>query len=751
MNRPLFLTTLILVVSAFSQTAEWPTRASRSFSSNFGENRDDHFHMGLDIKTRGTTGHEIVASHDGYISRMVSNYSGYGKALYIKTTSGNEVVYGHMEKFIPVLEKVWRLQQAKRRSYVVNANFSSREFPVTKGDLIGYSGDTGSSFAPHIHYEYRTPGSEPLNPLAFAFDLPDNVTPTPKNIALVPLSQETLVNASPLVQTFPLYRDRSGVYYFADTVSVFGEFAFAIEAVDKRQGANNVYQFHRAELIFDGKIEFELRYDKIPFSQGSHASTVIHYSLKRKNLGEYQKLYRLPEHPRMSLHRTAESGVIRPQPGFHSVEINIYDAAENKAVIRGVVAGTFPMAIDVQEILRNDMVLTLDISPKRGGLPIRDVVVYGFTPYGFPDKKIEFLHAEQVKKDLHITLPLKEIKNRILQIIAINQLGGMAEPFHWTTLESDYSVIDILPDLEVSETERGIFFQVQLDHYVPANVSIKLADNNTFQSFSLNQVQPNVFLSEMLPHRHVTGIKYIDAELSHEGLSRETRFHFRFAVAEPGQEIVAISQDKNCSVQILPQTLYQTNVIWIEKVKEYAPIKEGFHLSSVYQLQPFNIPLRDEFKIGIRYDFDLVEHSNLGIYYYDGKEEQWTYIPTENNRRKQILTASLARFDAVTVIQDLEPPVIVSMHPGNGAGYKAGDVKDIRITVDDKISGIEPEETSFELTLNGQPLYIAYQPVKKEISYVFQQPLKDGPHQINFTVRDRFGNNASKTAFFSIY
>ena len=178
----------------------------------------------------------------------------------------------------------------------------------------------------------------------------------------------------------------------------------------------------------------------------------------------------------MSLHRTAESGVIRPQPGFHSVEINIYDAAENKAVIRGVVAGTFPMTVDVQEILRNDMVLTLDISPKRGGLPIQDAVVYGFTPYGFPDKKIEFLHAEQVKKDLHITLPLKDIKNRILQIIAINQLGGMAEPFHWTTFRSDYSVIDILPDLEVSETERGIFFQVQLDQYVPANVSIKLAD-----------------------------------------------------------------------------------------------------------------------------------------------------------------------------------------------------------------------------------------------------------------------------------
>ena len=91
------------------------------------------------------------------------------------------------------------------------------------------------------------------------------------------------------------------------------------------------------------------------------------------------------------------------------------------------------------------------------------------------------------------------------------------------------------------------------------------------------------------------------------------------------------------------------------------------------------------------------------------------------------------------------------MHPGNGAGYKTGDIKDIRIIVDDKISGIEPEEESFELTLNGRPLYFAYQPVKKEISYILEQPLKDGPHQIDFKISDRLGNSASKTAFFSIY
>ena len=109
------------------------------------------------------------------------------------------------------------------------------------------------------------------------------------------------VNASPLTQTFPLFRDKSGVYHFPDTISVFGEFGFAMNVVDKREGTNNIYQFHRAELMVDGNLEFELSYDRIPFNQGKFAKTMIEYDLKRKNLGEFQKLYRLPEHRKISI------------------------------------------------------------------------------------------------------------------------------------------------------------------------------------------------------------------------------------------------------------------------------------------------------------------------------------------------------------------------------------------------------------------------------------------------------------------
>ena len=95
------------------------------------------------------------------------------------------------------------------------------------------------------------------------------------------------------------------------------------------------------------------------------------------------------------------------------------------------------MTLEAKEIYRDQKVVTLALIPKRGGLPIRDAIVYSFTPYGFTDQKIELLNTEQVKKDLHITIATSNIKKRVLQIIGINQLGGMVNPFHWTDMKPD--------------------------------------------------------------------------------------------------------------------------------------------------------------------------------------------------------------------------------------------------------------------------------------------------------------------------
>ena len=96
----------------------------------------------------------------------------------------------------------------------------------------------------------------------------------------------------------------------------------------------------------------------------------------------------------------------------------------------------------------------------------------------------------------------------------------------------------------------------------------------------MNQIRPTIFLSELLPYELAEGAKYIDVELSHNGLSRERRFQIHSKVAEPGKETAVVSVDKNCSIQILSNTLYQNNLIWIEKIKTHPEVNNGFHLSA---------------------------------------------------------------------------------------------------------------------------------------------------------------------------
>jgi len=751
MNNQLIFLYILSFNLIFPQNLFWPTENKKTYSSNFGEYRDDHFHMGLDIKTDGKIGQQIFAVEDGFIHRMRSEYTGYGKSLYQTTVSGHEIVYAHLESFTPLMEKVWRLQQTKRMSYKVDAHFSSREFQVKKGDLIGFSGNTGNSYAPHLHFEFRSSKSEPLNPLTMGFtDLPDNIMPIPKELAIIPLSNNTIINASQLTQTIPLFRDKSGIYHFADTISVFGNFAFSLKAIDKREGANNIYQFHKVELKVNNKIKFTLEYSKIPFSKGKFARTIIQYDLKRKNLGEFQKLYRLKEHKKIDLHKTDDNGIINLPPGIHNIEIIVYDAVGNKAVVKGKVVGTFPMTLNAQEIYKDNKITTLALSPLKGGLPIKKAVLYNFTPFGFADQKIEVISSTKVKNNLHITFSSKYSENRIIQILGINQLGGMVQPFHWTNLEPKINVIDIHPSLKISNTYNGIIFQVDIDQYIKTKTILKLANNNTFTSYKMNQIGPNTFISEILNHNVVDNMSHILVELSDKNNIKETRFHYQLKSISPGDEELIFSYDRNCLIKTKPGSFYQKNILWIDKVNEFAKIEHGFHVSPVYQLQPYDLALKGKIEVQLKYDQSLAKHSNLGIYYYNNKKSKWNYLDTKRTKNKLILNTEIYEMDAITIIQDLDPPKIIRFFPENGGRYESKDIKEIKIDVDDHISGIEPDEKSFNLKFNDMSIYPAYQPIKKTISYKFDNRIKRGQHKIDFRVKDKMGNENSKTVYFVI-
>jgi murein DD-endopeptidase MepM/ murein hydrolase activator NlpD len=57
-----------------------PLKIPLSLSASFGELRADHFHSGIDIKTQGVTGKEVVASDNGYVYLLLVSPVGFGRA-----------------------------------------------------------------------------------------------------------------------------------------------------------------------------------------------------------------------------------------------------------------------------------------------------------------------------------------------------------------------------------------------------------------------------------------------------------------------------------------------------------------------------------------------------------------------------------------------------------------------------------------------------------------------------------------------
>lgn len=305
-------------------------------SGNFGELRDNHFHSGLDYKTQQKVGIPVFAPNDGYIARIKIAQYGYGKAIYIAHPNGYTSVYGHLNNFSPELEKYIKKIQYEKKNFEVEIFPKPNELPLKKGEVFAYSGNTGSSGGPHLHFEIRDSETQfAINPLLFGLKVPDNVKPMIQYLFVYPLDENAQANQWNDPTQVNLKLDSLNIYQ-SDSVFAFGRIGFAVNTYDQQSGDVNQNGIYSMKLLVNNKPYFQHQLDKFSFDESKFINLHIDYEYYEKKNTRLQKCFIEPFNLLSTYNKNfTENGFINVQENDTlQVEILVGDIDNNISTIR---------------------------------------------------------------------------------------------------------------------------------------------------------------------------------------------------------------------------------------------------------------------------------------------------------------------------------------------------------------------------------------------------------------------------------
>ena len=277
-----------------------------SLAGNFGEPRPHHFHGGIDIKTDGVEGKAIYSIGDGYISRVTVGKFGFGNAVYVTHPEGYTSVYCHLKSFSPRIKAAMRRWQYAHQTCEGDAQLSPMDCPVSQGQLIALSGNTGHSTGPHLHLEiHDTETWNMLDPLDFIGDLVnDTVPPQAHSLMACPQQGEGVFNQSTSRQIFPI----SG-HSLSQTFTAWGKVGFALRADDYMQASSNHFGIRETILQVDGQEVFHAVVNDIPVESNRLVNAWGDYDYWLHHRQWYMKSFVEPGNT-LSILRAEQRGII---------------------------------------------------------------------------------------------------------------------------------------------------------------------------------------------------------------------------------------------------------------------------------------------------------------------------------------------------------------------------------------------------------------------------------------------------------
>lgn len=496
-----------------------PIDFTPSLSGTFAEIRSGHFHSGIDYRTQGLEGKPIYAAADGSVSRIRISPVGFGKAIYIEHPNGYTTVYAHVRNFTPQIQQFIVSEQYKRESFDVDLYPERNVFSVKKGEVIAWSGNSGSSSGPHLHFEIRhTHNQQPVNPKFFGLNIRDDIPPVLQALKIYPANAYTTINGQPQSLVFEL-NGANGEYRLKQDqqINIAGDVAFGIHVYDKHNHSNLRNGVAILNIFVDEECVFVYRVDEFSFSETRFVNAVIDYEEQIRNKRRFIQTRILPNNP-LKIYPIAENGGIFtfPDDKNHAVRIEVEDALGNKATLEFSVSASMPALIPLTRIdthnktlFRHDQINRYQTSNILIELPVN--ALYEDIWFGLSENEqvtgtlAPLYHVHDIYTPVHrnylLAIKPENIENRLRNKVIVVRQDDKEE---WSSEGGTYK------DGFVTTSTRSFgIFSVMMDTIAPQIKPVNISNNKNISQQKEIRININDELSGVKSYRGTMNGKWI--------------------------------------------------------------------------------------------------------------------------------------------------------------------------------------------------------------------------------------------------
>ena len=318
-------------------------------SGTFAELRSNHFHSGLDIKTQQREGLKVIAAAEGYVSRIKISHFGYGKALYITHPNGYTTVYAHLQKFSKEIEGYVKKAQYEKESFEIELFPTVDELKIESSSVVGYSGNTGGSGGPHLHFEIRDKEERPINPMLFGINIKDTRNPMILNAFAYPIDEGSHINNEVERTKLRLIPQENGDF-IAENIDAFGKIGFGIVTYDRQDMAANKNGVSNIQSLYNGNRKFEIDFKRFSFDETKHLNRLIDFEYYKSKKSRIQKLFVETNNPLSMYKNLDDNGYIIVEDSTANIyKVRISDYKGNESWLTVPINGRYSDSLKAKE------------------------------------------------------------------------------------------------------------------------------------------------------------------------------------------------------------------------------------------------------------------------------------------------------------------------------------------------------------------------------------------------------------------